>query len=32
MAGLRAAISAGQFDAFRAKVKEAWAQGDLPSR
>jgi queuine tRNA-ribosyltransferase len=32
IAGLRAAISAGQFDAFRAKVKEAWARGDLPSR
>jgi queuine tRNA-ribosyltransferase len=32
MAGLRAAISAGQFDAFRAKVKEAWARGDLPPR
>jgi queuine tRNA-ribosyltransferase len=32
MAGLRAAISAGQFDAFRTKVKEAWAQGDVPPR
>jgi queuine tRNA-ribosyltransferase len=32
MAGLRAAISAGQFDAFRAKVKDTWARGDLPPR
>jgi queuine tRNA-ribosyltransferase len=31
-AGLRAAISAGRFDAFRAKVKEAWTRGDLPPR
>ena len=29
MAGLRAAIAGGRFDAFRAEVKEAWARGDI---
>ncbi len=28
MAGMRAAIMAGQFDAFRAETKAAWAQGE----
>jgi queuine tRNA-ribosyltransferase len=32
MAGLRAAISAGQLDAFRQETKEGWARGDLPPR
>jgi queuine tRNA-ribosyltransferase len=32
MAGLRAAISAGQFDALRQETKEGWARGDLPPR
>ncbi len=29
MAGLRAAIAAGQFDAFREKSKQGWARGDI---
>jgi queuine tRNA-ribosyltransferase len=29
MSGMRAAISAGAFDEFRAQTKAAWAQGDL---
>jgi queuine tRNA-ribosyltransferase len=32
MAGLRAAISAGQLDAFRQETRESWARGDLPPR
>ena len=30
MAGLRAAIAAGQFAAFRQATKETWARGDIP--
>ena len=29
-AGLRSAIAAGQFGAFRQSVKDGWAQGDIP--
>ncbi len=32
MRGMRAAIAAGQFAAFKASVKEGWARGDLPPR
>jgi queuine tRNA-ribosyltransferase len=31
MAGIRAAIAAGRFDAYRAEVKEGWARGDIPA-
>ncbi len=31
MAGMREAIAAGRFDAFRAATKEGWARGDLPA-
>jgi queuine tRNA-ribosyltransferase len=30
MAGLRAAIAAGQFAAFRETTREGWARGDIP--
>ncbi len=30
MAGIRAAIAEGRFDAFRAATKEGWARGDIP--
>jgi queuine tRNA-ribosyltransferase len=30
MAGMRAAITAGQFGSFQATTREAWARGDLP--
>jgi queuine tRNA-ribosyltransferase len=30
-AGMRAAIAAGQFSAFRAETTERWARGDLPA-
>jgi queuine tRNA-ribosyltransferase len=29
MAGMRMAISAGRFEAFREAVKENWARGDI---
>jgi queuine tRNA-ribosyltransferase len=32
MAGLRAAISAGRFEDFRAQVKAGWEQGDVAPR
>ena len=32
MQGMRAAIAAGQFGAFRAGIKEGWARGDLAPR
>ena len=32
MAGIRAAIEAGEFEAFAARTEEAWAQGDIPAR
>ncbi len=32
MAGIRAAIAEGRFEAYRAQVKEGWARGDLPPR
>ncbi len=31
MAGVRAAIAAGQFAEFRATAKDGWARGDLPA-
>jgi queuine tRNA-ribosyltransferase len=31
MAGIRAAIEARRFEAFRAATREAWARGDLPA-
>jgi queuine tRNA-ribosyltransferase len=31
MAGIRAAIESGTFEAFAASTEEAWAQGDLPA-
>ena len=30
MAGLRSAITAGCFAAFRERTSEGWARGDLP--
>jgi queuine tRNA-ribosyltransferase len=30
MAGIRATIEAGQFEAFRSATREGWARGDLP--
>ena len=30
MAGMRAAIAAGRFEAFRAATIAQWEQGDLP--
>ncbi len=32
MAGARAAIGEGRFDAYRSEVKEGWARGDIPAR
>ena len=32
MAGIRAAIEAGQFAEFRAQTKEQWAKGDIAAR
>jgi queuine tRNA-ribosyltransferase len=32
MAGMREAIAAERFDAFRAATKEGWTRGDLPAR
>ena len=32
MAGMRAAITAGQFEDFRNQTNAMWAQGDLPPR
>jgi len=32
MAGIRAAIAEGRFDAFKAEIKEGWARGDIPAR
>lgn len=32
MAGIRAAIAEGRFEAFKAEVKEGWARGDIPAR
>jgi len=32
MAGIRDAIAAGTFDAFRAATKEGWATGDVPAQ
>jgi len=32
MAGMRAAIAAGRFDAFRAEASAAWDAGDIPAR
>ncbi len=32
MAGIRAAIAAGTFEAFRAATKEGWVRGDVPAR
>ena len=32
MAGMRAAIRDGGFDAFRAAAREAWERGDIPAR
>jgi queuine tRNA-ribosyltransferase len=31
MAGMRAAIAAGRFEAFRAETRETWAGGDIPA-
>jgi queuine tRNA-ribosyltransferase len=31
MEGMRAAISAGRFSAFRAVTRESWEQGDIPA-
>jgi queuine tRNA-ribosyltransferase len=31
MAGMRAAIAAGQFAGFRAATREAWERGDIPA-
>jgi len=30
MSGMRTAIAAGRFEAFRAETKEGWARGDIP--
>ncbi|WGD31268.1 tRNA guanosine(34) transglycosylase Tgt [Ancylobacter sp. WKF20] len=32
MAGARAAIGEGRFEAYKAEVKEGWARGDIPAR
>jgi queuine tRNA-ribosyltransferase len=32
MAGMRAAISAGAFEDFRAETRAGWEQGDIPAR
>jgi queuine tRNA-ribosyltransferase len=32
MAGMRAAITTGQFDTFKDQVKAGWVRGDLPPR
>ena len=32
MAGMRAAIEAGRFEAFCAETREGWVRGDLPPR
>ncbi|HVY59260.1 MAG TPA: tRNA guanosine(34) transglycosylase Tgt [Xanthobacteraceae bacterium] len=32
MNGMREAIAAGRFEAFRQATKEAWAKGDIPAR
>ncbi|MBS7541244.1 tRNA guanosine(34) transglycosylase Tgt [Ancylobacter lacus] len=32
MAGIRAAIAEGRFEAYRAQVREGWTRGDLPPR
>ncbi|MBS9476447.1 tRNA guanosine(34) transglycosylase Tgt [Ancylobacter radicis] len=32
MAGARAAIGEGRFEAYRVEVKEGWARGDIPAR
>ncbi len=32
MAGIRAAIAGGRFEAFAAEAKEGWERGDLPPR
>ncbi|MCJ8141635.1 tRNA guanosine(34) transglycosylase Tgt [Ancylobacter sp. A5.8] len=32
MAGIRAAIAEGRFEAHKAEVKEGWARGDIPAR
>ena len=31
MAGMRAALAAGRFAAFKAETKEGWARGDIPA-
>ena len=31
MAGMRTAIAASRFEAFRAKTREQWAKGDIPA-
>lgn len=32
MAGARAAIGEGRFEAYKAEVQEGWARGDIPAR